>query len=164
MESAFLYLPDDEPESHLFNGHRFHLEPNQTTEFIPYQGSKAACDLIDQPEIDGTLNPSYRPGVQVSRWPNIRPAEIAAHLAERLAPWGVVQTKGPVKGDRIEHADDEVAVEKAEAQYLKGTNEWAENVILQNTRANKSRVEAGLEPVVTAEVERARAWLSRAKR
>ena|SRR5689334_12185035 len=158
MDSAFVYLPDDEPDSsQMFNGHIFTLRPRGTTEIVPYDAA-VAKDEARLAELEG---PRATPtGKVMVRWPGITPSVVADHIAEHQKRWGVVRTNGPVVNGKAENVEDQAAVNAAEWQYLVGTKDWAEQMILDDRKRNAPREEAGLPPIVSPEATKARAWLA----
>lgn len=147
MPSAFVYLPDDEPDSQEFSGHRFYLKARHCTEFREYDPLKTEADLKSA-EFNEDGSPS---GITYLRWPGVAPADVARFVAEKHAPWGTVVVDGP---------DDEIGIVKANRQYLIGTLEWARTQIVESANKNKPLSDAGLQFVDSAEAKKAKAWIT----
>lgn len=158
MSSAFVYLPDDEPDAQMFNGHAFVLRANGTTEFRVFDPSLSEAEVAD---LEWLGDPKDRKpsGVVMVRWPDVAPSAVAEHVASKLAKWGARQVSAPVVGAVATVAADQPAVDEAERQYLIGTKEWAESVILAESQRNEPRAKAGLSVAESSECARARAWL-----
>lgn len=152
MDSAYVYLPDDEPEEQQYGGHTFHLCPNGTTEFRPYDPAIAA----DEEKLEALEKGA---AVQMIRWPGVDPKTVASFLVEKLGRWGVCATFGPVRnGNAVSPADADI-VKAAEEQYLRGTSEWCRAVILDHHKATADEREAGLPVPDPPTVATARAWM-----
>jgi hypothetical protein len=154
MPSAYVYLPDDEPETQLVNGHLFKLRPNGTTEIRPYEPGVDWEAL----EVDSNGNPT---GTAMTLWPDVSPDVVADHIVSKLSKWGVCRTSGPVVDGVCVVEADKTAVQAAERAYLIGTAEWCESVILSHERANAERKTYLLPAPETTEVLKARVWLNK---
>lgn len=152
---AYVYLPDDEPDCHQFNGQPIRLRANGTTEIRAYDPSLDAATLE---RLEGMADEPPT-GVVVLRFKQYEPADVARHIADRLGEWGVCVVSGPVVGAKAINPDDQKAVDAAELQYLVGTKRWAEGILLAFAKKSAPLVEAGLPVVDTPEVAKASAWL-----
>lgn len=158
MAPAFVYLPDDEPDAQMFNGHTFALRPNGTTEFRPFDPSLSEADLVSR-EWDGDPKDRKPSGVAYVRWKGVSPAVVADHVAGKLAKWGACRTEGPVSDGVPALPIDSDSVAEAERRYLAGTKEWADAVVMADMEKNKARRSAGLLVAESAEVAKAWGWL-----
>jgi len=95
----------------------------------------------------------------VSPWKDVKARTIAEHIAEKLGMWGVCVTSGPVTGGKAAVAEDQPAVDAAQAQYLRRTYGWASDAIRESYEKNQPFVAAGLAPKLSDEAVKARAWL-----
>ncbi len=141
-EEVYVYLPDDEPETQLYNGVVFHLEANASTLIVAPP---------EWPAIVGVVDDEGRPG-------NISMAEaIARHIVEKLEMWGACRVRGAVKdckpvraaGESKEdfgarEALDQAVISRAEFRYLKSTHTWCTERIMDSEKAAKPLREAGL--------------------
>lgn len=156
MDSAYVYLPDDEPDSQQYNGHAFVLKPNATTEIVPHD-AVLAKDEAWLREFEG---PASAPtGKVMVRWSGVEPATVADHIVTHQKRWGVVRTHGPVEGGVPSDPGDTDTVAAAERQYLIGTKEWAEQMVMDDYRRNDPRVAAGLPAIESDDAKKAKAWL-----
>ncbi len=96
-----------------------------------------------------------------SRWKEIPALTIAKHIVDKLGVWGVCITRGPVEKGRAALAEDQPAVDAAQARYLRQTHTWANEAIRASFEINKPYVEAGLTPKWSDEALTARTWLSK---
>lgn len=129
-----VYSPLDHVSEFKHNGIHYPLRPNQTTEIV-------------------------------SKTKGVTDAQVAEYAVSRLGKWGVCLTKGPVvkaEGKGVAGLpEDQEIVDKAEETYLAAMREWAETVVIADSKENAPRVKAGLAPKHTEEWKRADAWLKK---
>jgi hypothetical protein len=160
VTSVHVYLPDDEPDEQACGGHVYRLRPNATTEFIPFDPELAKVEpgvaadetKLARLEADGA--------VQMVRQPDVSPVTVAAFIAEKLWRWGVTVTTGPVRDGVATQDGDRDTVARARDKYLRGTREWAHELILASHKETQDFRDAGLEVTEPANVQKARKWLS----
>lgn len=151
-ESAWVYLPDDEPDdSQLFGGIRYVLQPKTATEIAPHTSDpKLIKEYADR-------------GAQIAPF-GIPPAVVAAHLEKHLSQYGVTVLECALVNGRAAHAADQRRIDEAEKRYRDGTARWAETLLLDKAERDKPRKEAGLKPTPdTADEAKARKWLEKHK-
>lgn len=156
-EGVYVYLPDDEPETQLYNGVKFHLKANASTLIVAPSGWPAVVGVLDD---DG-------------RFRNISMASaIARHIVEKLGMWGACRVRGAVQDckpvraaseskEAFERREplDQAVVSRAELRYLESTHKWCTERIMEYEKVAKPLREAGL-PLVppSQEVLSARKW------
>lgn len=129
---AWVYNPDDEPDSCDFNGLTFALPANTAVEIV---------------------SPWER------RLPHLTSDVVADHIVSKLGQWGVVKVSGPVTNGHAFNADDQKLVDEAERVYLAATKAWAEHEVIEDFKANAPRTNSGLPPKTNAGAKKAKQWL-----